>query len=162
MPVMRHRLRDHLPYWKTFVTYNLVLSWIQFGYNVQWTNGPPADKHFQNHRSCNEHAKFIDETIADLIAAQSIVEVLEKPKVICPLGVVQQREKLRMIYDARYINAHVQIPSFKYEDLRVCESVLRPNDYMMTVDLSKGYHHVDLHDETIPYMGLQWGGKYYT
>ena len=103
----------------------------------------------------------MDETIADLVSAQSILEVFEKPKVICPLGVAQQKEKLRMIYDARYINSHANIPSFIYEDLGVCEHVLRPNDYMMTVDLSKGYHHVDLHEDTIPYMGLEWRGKYY-
>ena len=89
------------------------------------------------------------------------MEVERKPKVICPLGVVQQKEKLRLIYDARYINSHANIPSFKYEDLGVLENVLRPNDFMMTLDLSKGYHHVDLHEETTPYMGFEWKGIFY-
>jgi ribonuclease HI len=161
VPVMRHRLRNCLPFWKSFVTNTLVISWIAFGYNIQWIGEPPAAKHLKNHKSCDQHAAFIDETIADLVAAQSILEVSDKPRVICPLGVVQQKEKLRMIYDARYINRHANTPSFKYEDLGVCENVLRPHDYMMTVDLSKGYHHVDLHDDTIPYMGLEWREKYY-
>jgi hypothetical protein len=66
-----------------------------------------------------------------------------------------------MIYDARYPNERAETPPFKYEDLGVLENVIRPNDYMMTLDLSKGYHCIDLHEDTIPYMGFEWKGKYY-
>jgi hypothetical protein len=41
VPVMRHRLRKCLPFWKTFVTSSLVLLWIEFGYKIKWINGPP-------------------------------------------------------------------------------------------------------------------------
>ena len=158
---MRHRLKNHLSFWKTFVVSTLVLSWIQFGYNLKWLDGPPAPKVHENHKSCEKHAAFIDTTIADLIAAQSIKKCEFKPLVVCPLGVVEQREKPRMIYDARYINEHCEIPKFKYEGLEATEHYVRPNDYMWTVDLSKGYHHIDMHPDSVQYMGLQWKGQYY-
>jgi hypothetical protein len=37
----------------------------------------------------------MDETIAELVAAQSAEEVPDKPIVICPLGVVEQKGKRR-------------------------------------------------------------------
>lgn len=160
-PIMRHRLKKHLPFWKSFVVSSLVLGWIEFGYNLKWLKDAPAPITLANHKSCEKHTAFIDATIADLLAAQSIRRCETQPLVVCPLGVVEQREKPRMIYDARYLNQHCEIPKFKYEGLEASEHYVRKNDYMWTVDLSKGYHHIDMHPESTPYMGLQWKGQYY-
>ena len=112
------------------------------------------DKSFKNHNSSFQHEKFVDDTIAELLLAGSIRKEKKKPKVVSPLGVVVQHDKKRLIFDARYINSHLVIPSFKYEDLGSLDNYIRPNDYLMTLDLSKGYHHVDMHDDAMCYMGF--------
>lgn len=160
--VMRHRLRDQLPFWKTFCTSSLVLGWIANGFDLKWDIcGPPMDKSFKNHNSSFQHEKFVDDTIAELLLAGSIRKEKKKPKVVSPLGVVVQHDKKRLIFDARYINSHLVIPSFKYEDLGSLDNYIRPNDYLMTLDLSKGYHHVDMHDDAMCYMGFEWKGQFY-
>jgi hypothetical protein len=67
-----------------------------------------------------------------------------------------------LIYDARHINQYCICPAFVYEDLGHLEKFIRPGDWMWTCDLSKGYHHVELHKDTKEFMGFEWKGAFYT
>jgi hypothetical protein len=73
----------------------------------------------------------MDKTIQDLLLSQSI-SVFQgpyRPHIVCPLGVVEQKDKFRMIYDARYLNDFLIFPKFKYEDLSYFDQFMQPNDY---------------------------------
>ena len=83
------------------------------------------------------------------------------PHVVSPLGIVFQKDKSRLIFDGRYINSFLKIPSFKYEDLGTCYQYLHPNDFMLTYDLSSGYHHMDMAEAFFTYLGFEWEGQYY-
>lgn len=160
--VMRGRLRSHLEEWEKWVDNPLVLSWVREGFPLAWENGtPPPPHHGRNHQSAFDHADFVDQAISDLLAAKSIEPLPSKPHTVCPLGVVQRGEKLRLIYDGRPINDHLHSPTFRYEDLKAVPGFLLPGDFMFTLDLKSGYHHVDIRPDCWTYLGFEWRGQFY-
>jgi hypothetical protein len=160
---MRGRLKARLQFWQSFCTSTLVLTWIAGGLPLLWKDGPPPPLVQRNHASCHEHADFVGTAVRELLATGAAVVASRPPHVVMPLGVVARpgTGKLRLIYDARYVNSFVQIPSFKYETLSKLGQVLRPGWWLFTIDLSAGYHHVDLAESAFPYMGFEWEGKVY-
>ena len=84
--------------------------------------------------------------VAELVATGAARPATGPLHLVLPLGVVPKKgsSKLRLIYDARYLNEHVNVPSFKYETLTQLSEVLQPRDFMFTIDLKSGYHHIDM------------------
>ena len=163
-PRMRGRLRQHLPFWKSFCQSTLVLAWISSGFPLKWNeNGPPTSKAFRNHPTAFENAAFVTKSITELVDSYCLLKVSERPFLVLPLGVVfkASNNKPRLIFDARYLNFHLVCPNFKYEDLGTIHQFLKPNDFMITTDFSKGYHHMDIDQEFWKYFGIEWDGVYY-
>ena len=161
--VMRHRLRHHYDFWKTFCHSSTVLSWVRDGFPLKWTTEPPAQVILSNHSSAHAHSDFVDEAVTELLATCTAHQVNEPPHCVLPLGVVPKpgTSKLRLVYDGQYINAALVCPAFKYETLAELPEVLQPRDFMFTIDLKSGYHHLDIHPDSWQYLGFAWKGKYY-
>jgi ribonuclease HI len=117
----------------------------------------------KNHPSADSHADFVDTAIADLLVTQAIAELQQPPTVVSPLGVVPKKgtDKYRLVWDGRYVNSHLVIPTFSYETLAVLPDWARLGDWVFTIDLKSGFHHVDLHPDFWHYMGFSWKGKFY-
>lgn len=160
---MHGRLRDKYSFWASFCRNKLVLSWILVGFPLLFTAGPPAARWFANHGSTKTHAEFVTSSIKELVETGTAKPVAQQPHLVLPLGVAERAGtgKLRLILDARYLNDHLHIPAFKYETLSGLHAVLQPNDYMFTVDLKSGYHHVDMHPDYQTYLGFWWEGQFY-
>ncbi|KXZ57056.1 hypothetical protein GPECTOR_5000g1283 [Gonium pectorale] len=159
---MRHRLRSRLDEWESWCTNPLVLSWVREGFRLRWASGvPPKSFLGKNHASAFEHADFVDQAVADLLAAKSIKAVARKPHMVCPLGVVVQGTKRRLIWDGRAVNDHLEVPTFRYEDLKAVPGFMLPNDYVFTLDLKSGYHHMDINEDYWTYLGFEWRGQFY-
>jgi len=165
IPYMRHRLRSKLEFWKTFVKSTIVLKWIASGFDFRWRKdtGPPPSARFSNHSSAFANTQFVTSNLAELLQAGTIEKVTDLPHIISPLGVVPKKgsDKLRLIFDGQYLNSYLIIPSFKYEDLSFCSQYLKPNDYIITSDLSSGFHHLDIDPDFWTYLGFEWQGQYY-
>ena len=163
VPYMKHRLRNCLPFWKTFCQSILVLSWIEFGFDLRWINGPPGPYFLPNHRSAFENFDLVSLSIHNLVLAGVLEPRSTQPHLVLPLGIVFKKSngKPRLIFDAQYLNSYIVVPSFKYEDLGYCHQFLKPGDYLVTTDYQSGYHHVDLHPDFYEYFGLEWGGQFY-
>jgi hypothetical protein len=162
-PYMRHRLRNHLSYWNTFCRCSLVLRWISHGFDLRFIAGPPPAKSFTNHKTATDNFEFVSTTITKLLLAGSLERVYIKPWLVSPLGVVFKASngKPRMIFDARYLNSHIIVPSFKYEDLGACHQFMKPDDYMVFTDMTNGYHHLDIDPEFWQYFGIEWEDQFY-
>ena len=61
---------------------------------------------------------------------------------ILPIFAVFQGEKVRVVWDARELNQHIDCPHFKMESVSTAAKLLRPNDYMFTVS-SRGTERQD-------------------
>jgi hypothetical protein len=162
-PWLQNRLRNNVQFWKTFCTSLFVISIMSGGYQLPWLNGPPPGPFFQsNHPSAFEHADFVTEAVSILVATEAAIQVQFQPFIVSPLGVVPKGiDKLRMILDLRYINSFLKVQRFKYESVCEVAQLAKLKDYLLTIDLKSGYHHVDIHPEFWQYLGFEWHGKFY-
>jgi hypothetical protein len=122
-----------LAFFETFVQSTLVLSWIKSGFPLRWNaSGAPPSKRLSNHSSALQHPDVVTANIQKFILSGAAEAVNYTPHVVSPLGIVFQKDKSRLIFDGRYLNSFLVTPSFKYEDLGVCNQYLQPNDFMLT------------------------------
>ena len=159
-----------LRFWRSLTSMTLtILTWIMVGFSLPWINGvpcPPA--RFANQKSCyglsafGEKELFIDKAISALHMTGAIGSCESSfLKVVSPLGVAEQRDKLRLILNMRYVNSHLTYPSFRFESLRDLADIMHPDDWLFSIDLMNAYHHLGIHEKDWPYMGFSWRGKYY-
>ncbi|GIL78738.1 hypothetical protein Vretifemale_8150 [Volvox reticuliferus] len=139
---MRGRLRAKYAFgWAKFVRNPLVLSWILVGFPLMWQGSPPAPFPGRNHGSTREHASFVGEAISELVRTCTALRVDYTQHCVLPLGIAVRADgKKHLILDARYLNAHVVTPGFKYETLSNLQHVVQPNDYAFSIDFKSGYH----------------------
>jgi hypothetical protein len=120
-PQMRGRLRAKVNFWRTFVRSTLVLSWITHGFPLVFNDasGPPPPIWLANHASASASADFVSTAINDLVDTGAAVPCQSQPRCVLPLGVVTRAGtgKQRLVWDGRWVNHHLQTPSFKYETL---------------------------------------------
>jgi ribonuclease HI len=161
--IMWHRLRSRVAVWSALITSTLVMGWITGGMPLLWSGAAPEGRIMSNHPSALEHSTFVGQAVADLVATSTVMLLDKPPLVVSALGVVPKKgtDKLRLIWDGRYVNDHLVIPGFKYEDLNAVAEWAQPSDYAFTMDLKSGYHHLDMHEDAWQYLGFQWEGQYY-
>jgi hypothetical protein len=79
-------------------------------------------------------------------------------KVCSPLGVVENRQlKKRLYLDGQYINAFDRYEAFTYEKLSHVPEYLTERDCIMLTDLKSGYHQLRMHEDTFPYLCIEFG-----
>lgn len=142
-------------------------GWFRF-LCYQASRRPESFVSIPNHRVCDEHSEFIRSEVADLLTRGSISDISSVAHQrsdcmrILPLLVVQNSKgKKRLCFDARHLNDEILCPSFKMETIHVPLRLLRPGDWMMTLDLWSGYHQVGLQTYLRPYCCFSWEGRVY-
>lgn len=141
-------------------------------------NSPtPASVVLPNLRSCYEDTTWYDGTVTsnlEFCEAQIRewvkLQVLWRwhwpngmpPHCVLPMGVAvrEHEKKLRLIFDARYINLWVRYVKFKYETLEDLVCSMLADGWVTVSDYKAGYNHIAC-PELSPYMAVQWGGEYY-
>ena len=109
----------------------------------------------RNNNSFYEHEEFAVGEIKKLIAKGRVVIVKEQPFIVNPLSVAVQRTKLRLILDCSYLNGFVEVPKFKYEDVRDGINYFKRDCFMFKWDLRDGYHQIAIHPEFQKYLGFK-------
>jgi hypothetical protein len=85
---------------------------------------------------------------------QNEVHVL--PKVVNPLTVAENRNKLRLVLDCRQINPHLHKFRFKYEDATEASHMFEKGDLPFTYDLRSAYHHLEIFEDHKTYLGFSY------
>jgi hypothetical protein len=67
----------------------------------------------------------------------------------------------RKVMDCRELNKFVLERSFQMEDHRTTAWLLEKNQYAVSVDIEKAYHHVPVHQTMLPYLAFQYSGVYF-
>lgn len=135
----------------------MILRIVEHGYFLPFHSMPPPTV-FGNHRSALNHADFVEQAITDLLSVGSVQEVRSSDlTLISPLGVVPKKNsKLRLILDLRFLNQHLHLKKFKYEDLLVASQLVSRGDWFVTFDLKNGYHHIDIGVSHRTYLGFSF------
>ena len=155
--VVKGRLRESLTFWESIGSSNWVIKVIRDGYYLPFV-GQPAPKFFNNHASCRKHSEFVTSEVHKLLSTHALIEVPESQVTVCsPLGVVENSAgKLRLILDLRYVNKHLRVVKFKYEDIRTACDLFSKDDWFFKFDYKSGYHHIEIFPDHRAFLGCSW------
>ncbi|XP_078586076.1 uncharacterized protein LOC144867937 [Branchiostoma floridae x Branchiostoma japonicum] len=162
-PQVRGRLRAHLDKWRSIGASPFVLRILQHGFCLPFLQLPP-NRTFPNQQSCFTHSAFVDSAVQELLSVGSIVEVPNRDhlRLCSPLKVVPKKGgKLRLIINLHFLNTHLAKFKFKYDGLPCLINLFRKGDWFINFDLRNGYHHIDMADCHMPYLGFSWAKRHF-
>ena len=67
-----------------------------------------------------------------------------------------------MMHDLRHINEYMCKTTFKQEDIRTIEQLVKQDDFLTSVDLSDAFYHIKVHKDYYRYLSFKFEGKYYS
>ena len=148
-------LKRNIAFWKSIDTNEFILDVIENGYRLPFISEPQSN-HLKNNKSSLENDEFVKSAILELVKSGSVVETTDKPFVINPLTVAQNKKKKRLVLDLRYINPHLWKEKIKFEDWQIALNYYTENCFMFDFDLKSGYHHIDINEEFQKFLGFSW------
>lgn len=146
--------------WETMSASPTVIGWIRHGAQIPFRS-PPPPSHLTNRGTTIEQEIFIEQEIGKLIQAGTIIET-EEAHNVSPIGAVPKKNgKWRLIVDMRRVNSFIDAPKFSMEDIRKLRPLLQKGDWMTSLDLKDGFHHVPVHPQHQRHLGMRWKDKTY-
>ena len=155
-------------------------KWAEQAEGVSWyfSEGFLPDRHFEprpspkNHASClvPEIRESITEKIKELEAQGCVTKIclldhlpqhLDEILFTLPLLMVWNGKKWRLCWDGRFLNGLIECPKFRMETVSFAARLVRPGDYMFTLDLFNGYHQFALRPDMRRYCGFTWDNYAY-
>jgi len=149
-------LYNSLEFWHALTDNALIFDIIREGYSLPFETEPP-EQSFRNNFSAFSESLFVQNSICELLKNGCVSLLSSKPNVCNPLSVSKQANgKLRLILDLRYVNEFLTKESFKMEDYKIAEQYLSNAKFLISFDLKKGYHHVQINSKFRQYLGFSW------
>lgn len=134
------------------------LNRIQF----QTLPSPMIGKHDHRLNMSRDNQLLPMEAVKDLLHKQAIEEIpAEEMKFQSYLFPLRQHGKVRAVLDCSQLNRYIQYSHFKMEGPPQLRYMIRPNDWMVKVDLKDAYFHVPLHKADRPWIAFRWQDKTY-
>ena len=101
-------LREHVDFWSNSIrASDFIINTIVEGYRIPFFD-LPENFVIPNRSSAFKFKDFVNEAISELIERGCVKEVLNPPKFINPLHVVQQSSgKCKLILDLSYLNRFI-------------------------------------------------------
>lgn len=178
-------LRSHSSFWETIAerhpstTKTEVLGWIRdkvslFLYFQHFTglfkgerydSDRPPRKLFRSNMSCKSLANFVRKTLLNRLTTGAIsllgkVVDVKAPHIVLSLTV--EPSKPRLCHDARYLNLWMRDKPFTLDSLNDLPRYVAKDSYQTVLDAKSGYDHILLTDECRTFLGIKWGGWYFT
>jgi len=136
-------------------------SWLSHGVSIPFI-ATPLTFAVANHKLSRKYELFVDQELKELLKSEAIEKCSYKPMCVSPIGVVPKKNaKLRLITDLRQLNNYCAKCSFQYEDIRCLSDIIVKGDYMVTLDIKNGFHHILVHKNYRDFLGFKWRGQYF-
>ena len=152
-------LREHVDCWSNSIhASDFIINTIVEGYRIPFFD-LPENFVILNRSSAFKFKYFVHEAISELIERNCVKEVLNPPKFINPLLVVQQSSgKCRLILDLSFVfkQNFIWKQSVRLEDIRAVFDLFQSGYFFFTFDLISGYHHVEIFQDHRQYLGFSW------
>ena len=152
-------LREHVDCWSNSIRpSDFIINTIVEGYRIPFFD-LPENFVILNRSPAFKFKDFVHEAISDLIERGCVKEVLNPPKFINPLHVVQQSSgKCRLILDLSFVfkQNFIWKQSVQLEDIRTVFDLFQSGYFFFTFDLKSGYHHVEIFPDHCRYLGFSW------
>ena len=150
--------------WHNIDTDPRILQYISEGIEIPFLEECPHFQ-FQNYLLKDSKQKvFLKNEINRLLSLGFIKKCENKPDFISPIGCVPKKgkNKFRLIHDLRYLNSFCERKPFKNEDIRTVEQIIKPNDFLTSIDLQDGFFHIKVHANYHQYLSFEYNGVYYS
>ncbi len=153
---IKSRLKSALYFWDLLDKSGWATNLIKEGYVIPFLQKPqPA--YFLNNKSALQEKTFVSEAILNLVKNGLAECVVEPPVVINALSVaIQASGKKRLILDLSPLNRFIRKRTFRCEDYSVALPYLEDAEFAYCFDLKSGYHHIDMHQSSMPFLGFCW------
>ena len=125
-------LREHVDFWSNSIrASDFIINTIVEGYRIPFFD-LPENFYIPNRSSAFKFKDFVNEAISELIERGCVQEVLNPPKFINPLHVVQQSGgKCRLILDLSYLNRFIWKQSVRFEDIRTVFDLFQSGNFFL-------------------------------
>ena len=161
-------LFQHAPAWHADLQVPAYVSrWMRDGYSEYFPRPVPFTIK-PNHPSAHQHAGFVTDQVQDLQRIQAIEDVTSRchdraqVAAILPLLVAEpEHRKMRMCWNGRHVNASLDVPSFKMEHAPKAAAMLKPGDWLFTIDMKSGYHQIPLKPSFQKFCCFAWQDRVY-
>jgi hypothetical protein len=84
-----------------------------------------------------------------------VIPAKSQPTCYSRIFTIKQKDKIRLIFDARYLNKFIHTNHFQVEDLRSVQRIIHPQDYMCKLDLQKAYHQIVMNPTQTSLLGFR-------
>lgn len=68
---------------------------------------------------------------------------------------------IRPVFNLKKLNEYLKVPHFKMETIREGSQMIRPNAYLVSIDLSDAFLHIALHSDSRWFLRLKWKNQVY-
>ena len=137
---------ESVQFFKKLGASDYIIKTLTDGHYSTFTNDVPSYER-RNNKSFYEHEEFAVNDILELIKKGKVEVLNSKPHIVNPLSVAVQRNKLWFILDCSYVNQFVDVPKFKYEDVKEALQSFKKGCSMIKWDLKNGYHMIRIHKD---------------
>ncbi|KAK4513662.1 glycosylphosphatidylinositol anchor biosynthesis [Mucor velutinosus] len=156
------RLSKYFQHWTNITKNSFVLNTVQHGYYIPFHTTPPTTTTPTSITPFSaEQATLIDQAIQDLLAKSAIEpvspqQVQQQPGFYSSMIVIPKKNGgVRPVFNLKRLNQFLEAPHFKMETIKEVSLMIKPNDYLVSIDLSDAFL-VCLHPESRRFLRLKW------
>ena len=149
------RIRANLLWWKQEKAPRQVLSCLKNGVRLSF-HRPPPPLHASPLLVQNKDVEFVIQDLSkgDSLGAYAPLRP-QGSNFLCRARVhTQASGKQRMVHNYRYLNSFCKKQTCRYEQVKDLHKLLRPQDWLLSLDVSAAYWHVPLHPATAHYLSF--------
>jgi hypothetical protein len=135
---------------------------IQSGYSILFDKPPPLRlPPLHDPFNSPEERIAIDAEVRSLLQKRAIEECSGRGFYSRIFTIPKKTGDLRPVLNLRPLNKFLTAPKFKMETLTNICRMLRPGDWMTSIDLSDAFLHVAVHPTSRKYLRFRWGAALY-
>ena len=152
------RLSFHTAVWKQVTCNQFILNVVQYGYKIQFHTLPPFI-HIKSSPFSPSRTYSITQEISSLLAKSAIKPIAPSDdQFVSPIFDVPKKDtdNRRVILNLKYLNNFIRKTKFRLEGYDVIFSMIRVNDFLVSIDLHDAFLTLSMHPLCFKYLCFEW------
>ncbi|KAG1107399.1 hypothetical protein G6F61_011802 [Rhizopus arrhizus] len=163
-----NRLSKFYSKWTDISNNSYINTIIQHGYHIPFHITPPVTTSpTLIIPYSTDQIVLLDKAIQELLTKAAIEKVFPQqvsqvPGFYSSIFVIPKKNGgIRPVFNLKKLNLYLDAPHFKMETIREVSRMIKPNDYLTSIDLSDAFLHMGLHPSSRRYLRFQWRNQVY-
>ena len=140
-----------------------VVNWIRTGVHLSWTKHPPPPYKAPPIPVAPSDKEWLKHEITKNLERGSWIRLQHRPTWCAAAFITRNAAsgKPRIVIDLRFVNQYLRNDGVRYDSLKTLKNFIRPGDYMISMDLASGYHHLGIASDDCKFLGFELDGEFY-